>query len=124
MKIDTSNLHFERHPQYEFCFPRLDTLVLVEQTDDQVVIRATRDTFSDRRKIFFIRELAVEGFISEDYQWFSGYSDWPVSSVSWLVDHSWLGANSNLTRRTNRVMARLIIGASLLLLAMISGLMC
>ena len=31
---------------YEFCFPKLDTLVQVEEADGTVVIRATRDTFT------------------------------------------------------------------------------
>ncbi len=56
---------------YEFYFPERDTLVLVETTPAAVIIRATRDTFSEKRKRFFIHELAAEGFIADDFEWHS-----------------------------------------------------
>ena len=46
--------------QFEFCFPNLDTLILVEESDDEVVVRATNNSFSERRKVQFIRELAAK----------------------------------------------------------------
>src|SRR5258708_19436005 len=57
--------------QHEFYFPGFDNLVLVENRPDGVVIRATRDNFSEARKSFFIRELAAEGFIPDACGWFS-----------------------------------------------------
>ena len=52
---------------FEFCFIHLDyTLVRVEELEGRVTIRATADTFSRRRKTSFIRELAAEGFISDE----------------------------------------------------------
>ena len=54
--------------QFEFCFPNLDTLVLVEEFDDCLLIRATRNTFSEERKIRFVHELVAEGFVSESYK--------------------------------------------------------
>ena len=47
---------------YEFDFPTLGTLLRVEESDGAVVVRATRDTFTDERKSRFIRELVAEGF--------------------------------------------------------------
>ena len=56
--------------RYEFSFPDLDTLVQVEERAGAVLVRATRDTFSSARKEYFIRELAAEGFIPDEFQWF------------------------------------------------------
>ena len=50
---------------FDFYLPLLDTLVRVERSGDQIVIRATRDTFSAACKASFIRELAAEGFIPD-----------------------------------------------------------
>ena len=46
MPTDTTPPH-----SYEFYFPDLDTLVLVESAADDVSIRATRNTFSRQRKM-------------------------------------------------------------------------
>jgi len=119
MKTQTDHLDHEGHC-FEFSFPRLDTLVQVEETEDEVVVRATRDSFSERRKIGFIRELAAEGFISEVYQSFSGFGGWSSLPVRWLVDRSWLKLDKAVRIRTNRIMIRLIAGAIGLLLVMMS----
>ncbi len=122
MNAQSSNLYYNSRRFYEFCFPKLDTLVQVQELDDEVVIRATRDTFTERRKVCFIRELAAEGFISEAYQWFSGFGGWSSLPVRWLVDYSWLKSGKNVCARTNRFMIRSIFGAILLWLGMMFAL--
>jgi hypothetical protein len=104
---------------YEFCFPTLDTLVQVEAADNAVVIRATRDTFSEERKARFIRELAAEGFISDDYRWSLPAASAEFRGVRWLVDFSWLKLHPMLIARTRRFMIRLLSGALLAWLMMI-----
>src|SRR5882724_3862914 len=103
---------------FEFYFADQDNLILVENQTEGLLIRATRDNFSESRKTFFIRELAAEGFISETYQRFSGFGEWSSLPVRWLVDYSWLKLDRNLCARTNRFMLRLIAGAIILLVVM------
>ena len=88
--------------QFEFSLPNLDTLVLVEELDDKVTIRATKNSFSEPRKVQFIRELAAEGFISESYQSFTGLIEETWLHVRWLVDASWLKLRAASTARTRR----------------------
>jgi hypothetical protein len=57
-----------KQPSFDFYFGPLDALVRVEAVDDQVVNRATRDTFSAQRKASIVRELAAEGFIPDRYR--------------------------------------------------------
>jgi hypothetical protein len=106
---------------FEFCFIELDyTLVRVEESAGEVTIRATANTFSDQRKVCFIRELAAEGFIPDDYRWFSltGPETY-TRGVRWLVDFSWLKLDEVLIARTNRLVRRLILPAALLWLLFI-----
>src|SRR5262249_45586136 len=113
-----------RHRCYEFCFPNLDTLVLVEENDELVVVRATRNTFSERRKIFFIRELAAEGFVSDEYRYVETISPQNYLPVRWLVDYSWLKpAAKALAKRTRRIMIASLGGATLLWLVMMGSLL-
>src|SRR5947209_10934805 len=79
--------------QFEFYFPDIDTRVLVEEGEEEVVVSATRNAFSELRKTFFIRELAAEGFIPDEYQGFSGFGAVTWLRVRWLVDTSWVKAN-------------------------------
>ena len=76
--------------RYEFCFPEKDTLVLVEVAEEGVTVRATRDTFPDQRKASFVRELSSEGFIGDNYGWFSSTGTESYLGVNWLIDYSWL----------------------------------
>ena len=100
--------------QFEFYFPKLDTFVQVEESANAVVIRTTRDSFSNRRKAFFIHELAAEGFISDNYHWASEYSPVEFSTVHWIIDYSWLKPDKMAMARTRRFMVRLILSAALL----------
>jgi len=122
MKTQLIDPHF-RHRCYEFCFPTLDTLVLVDESDDLVVIRATRDTFSERRKLFFIRELAAEGFISDAYRYVETVCPDDFLPVRWVVDYSWLGPVKTLMARTRRVMIGALGGATILWLVMMGSLL-
>jgi hypothetical protein len=105
---------------FEFCFAQLDTLVRVEEWKETVVIRASRASFSEKRKESFIRELVSEGFIADEYRW-TGLSaiDSP-RGVRWLVDTSWLMPDPAQVAGTRRVMVRMLVSAALLWL----GLMC
>jgi hypothetical protein len=77
--MNLKKTHFDRH--FEFQFPDVDTRILVEDLKDGVIIRASCDTFSERRKLRFVRELAAEGFIADCFQW-------SCRGVRWLVDES------------------------------------
>lgn len=54
---------------FKSCFPSLDTLVLVEDLAGEIVIPASRNTFSGARKARIIRDRAAEGSIPDDYRW-------------------------------------------------------
>ena len=102
---------------FQFYFPDLDNIILVEtQEDESVTIRVTRDNCSERRKIFFIRKLAAEGFIPDQYQWFSGATD-GSSGVLWIKDYSWLKRWPVVTRTSNRFMRRLLVAACIFWIA-------
>ena len=98
---------------FEFYFQDVDTLVQVEDGDETVVIRATRHSFSERRKAFFIRQLAAEGFIPNSYQWLLSHDSPSCPGVRWLVDYSWLNPPKAVLAETHRFMVRLIVGAAL-----------
>ena len=99
---------------YEFYFPELDTLVQVENRPFDVIIRATRNTFSERRKRFFIRELAAEGFIPDDYRWLSLAGSELSRGVRWFVDISWLQPNAEAAAIARRFIIRLFCSTSVL----------
>jgi len=106
--------------QHEFYFPDLDNLVLVENRPDGVVIRATRDNFTESRKAFFVRELAAEGFIPDSCGWFSTSEACGFLGVRWIIDRSWVGLHPRVTRRTNAAMQYLLLGGGLAWLGMMS----
>lgn len=95
---------------FDFCFIHLDyTLVRVEEFEGRVTIRATADTFSRRRKLSFIRELAAEGFIP-DGRWLSPFDGEPDSyGIRWLIDDSWVKPDEALLERNHRLERRFIL---------------
>ncbi|HVW20472.1 MAG TPA: hypothetical protein VHC86_04590 [Opitutaceae bacterium] len=97
-----------RHRRYEFSFASLDTRVQVEVARDGVVIRTSRDTFSPRRKEAFIRELAAEGFIPDEYGT-AGPANTAVRAqpVRWMVDVSWIELRLSRRERLRAALARL-----------------
>jgi len=99
---------------HEFYFAELDTLVQVRPGEEAVSIRATRATFSARRQENFIHELAAEGFIDDDYRWFSFASPFPARRVCWRVDPSWVALEPAVRAATGRFVRRLLAGAGLL----------
>ncbi len=104
---------------FEFWFPQFDTLVLVEEAGEDVVIRATRDTFTEERKIAFVHELAAEGFIPDGCRWCTRLDKQHDPKVHWIVDYSWLELNKEMLARTRRFVIRLLIfGAGLWMLMM------
>jgi hypothetical protein len=116
MKQTHSNSH-----SYEFYFPRLDTNVLVEEIDGEVYVHATRNTFSRQRKACFIRELAAEGFIPDQYQWFSLADADSLMGVHWLVDFSWIKLDPATLKKTNQFMRRMFFSAAALWVVMVGG---
>ncbi len=100
-------------PSYEFYFPQVDTLARVENAAGTVIIRTSRDTFSERRKACFVRELAAEGFIPDSYQWFSSSGADSFLGVRWLVDISWLQLPAAVLTGAKRFMQRLLAGTAL-----------
>ena len=100
--------------KFEFYLAELDNLILVENLEDGgVVVRATRDNVSDQRKMFFIRELANEGFIPDLFQWWNG----DACGLTWRVDRSWLSIPSLWRRRARKFMVKLLVLGGVLWLA-------
>ena len=99
---------------YEFYFPDVDSLVQVEASPGDVVIRASRNTFTEQRKRNFIHVLAAEGFIPDDYEWLSLAGSELSRGVRWLVDVSWLRIDPAVVAGANRFMLRLLAGAAAL----------
>jgi hypothetical protein len=103
----------ETPTEFEFYIRDLDNLVLVENNTEGVVIRATRNNFSERRKSFFIRQLAAEGYIPDIYQWFSDPTD-NAHGLTWVVDYSWLRIPETVVRSARRFMIRSLVGSVIL----------
>jgi len=110
MKLSAPQLAPDARRCFQFSFPALDTFIQLESSSRGVVIRATRNSFSDCRKLSFIRELAAEGFIDE------------VSPVCWFIDSSWVMPDNEARERTNSFMIRLIAGATVLWFAALTAL--
>jgi hypothetical protein len=106
---------------YEFGFPQLDTSVLVEVAGDDVVVRASRDSFSPTRRAAFVHELAAEGFIPEEHLWFDSTAPGGFHGVRWLVDPTWLEVPVAATRIARRFMLRLFAGTGLLWVALMAA---
>lgn len=106
--------------EFQFYFSDLDNIVLVEShADESVTVRATKNNVSDQRKVFFIRKLAAEGFIPENYEWFSGPTD-GSNGVTWMKDLSWVQKTTvAVQKKSNRFMVRLLIVACVIWITML-----
>ncbi len=101
---------------FEFSFPPLDTVVAVETSPAGVLVRASRDSFSEARKACFIRTLAAEGFIGDEFYWKS------QDDVRWVVDAAWFMPGAASLAQTRRSMRRLLFCAVGLWLLLVGGL--
>ena len=105
--------------EFQFYIADLDNIVLVKSlADGTVTVRATKANCSDARKTAFIRHLASEGFIPDEYQWLSGSLD-ETKGIRWIKDYSWLKMSPVVKRRANRLMAKWLVAAGIIWLAMI-----
>src|SRR5258708_6563559 len=98
----------------ELHMPELDNLILVENWPEKTVIRVTRDNFSERRKSFFIRHLAAEGYIPTDYASSPADGGSGDSGLQWIVDSSWPRTGPEPVRRGTPFMIRLLVYGFLL----------
>jgi len=98
---------------YSFAFPRLDTVIEVESVADRLVVHASRDTFSRDRKACFLRGLAAEGFIAEEWA-----SDW--AAVRWIVEPDRFMPDQAHRAKTGRFMLRLLTSAFALWLSLLA----
>ena len=103
------------HPvTYDFFFGELDTLIRVEKFQGEVVVRCTRESFSRRRREFFIRELAAEGFIPDQFHWELLAEDIGSRGVRWITDCSWVELPKALLARSRRFMIGLLTASTML----------
>jgi hypothetical protein len=106
--------------RFEFYFADLDNSILVERTDyGTIVIHALRDNVSEERKAHFIRQLAAEGFIPDQFQWFNGAIT-DSCGLYWVVDHSWMMIHPEVKRRTAKIMRWLLLSGLLLWIVLMS----
>jgi hypothetical protein len=112
------NTHAKEPQRFEFYYPRLDTAVEVENAPGGVIIRASRDTFTEARKECPIRELAAEGFIPDDCRWSGLARPGGTGGVRWVVDASWLMPGPEAQARCRRFILRLMAASTFLWLAL------
>ena len=75
----------------EFHSSSPENYLLVENdADGGVVIRAAVNNYSEERKALFIRKLASEGFIPDRFQSAENTGESKLPGVRWVVDSSWL----------------------------------
>ncbi len=105
--------------EFQFYFPDLDNIILVEcHEDESVTIRASKNNVPVERKIFFIRKLAAEGFIPDNFQWFSGSPD-GSNGILWIKDYSWLKNNNQaLKQKSGRFVKGALVAACVLWMVM------
>jgi hypothetical protein len=101
--------------QIELYHRVLDNLVQVKNSGTSVVVRLMRDNFSAPAKASFIRHLALEGFIPDRYQWYSGSAACAALDVKWVIDGSWVRIGHQLSRQVTRLLNSLTGGRLLAL---------
>lgn len=90
--------------EFEFYLSDLDNMLLVQGGEDgRVTVRCTQENLSERQKVFFIRELAAEGFIPDEYQWYSGTTTGSLR-VQWIKDWSWVKVPETMTGRSVKLL--------------------
>ncbi len=96
-----------------------ENLVMVENIGGRVIIRAARNNLSIRRKLYLIRYLAAEGYIPARFERICERRPNGLSAIKWMIDPTCFKPAPTPRQQTNRFMARLIIGAFVLWLALI-----
>ena len=96
----------------EFSTHNPPNLIVIERGRETALIRAAQDNFSERRKAFLIRQLAAEGYIQDRFAGFTESA--PVEGLTWVVDRSLMFVGAAATKRTRRIMQRVIAGGCLL----------
>jgi hypothetical protein len=99
----------------ELYIAALDNHFLIENNAGGVVVHASRDNVSERRKAALIRYFATEGYIPDRYEWFSEPQAEGFFGVRWVVDNSWSENDPQIERRARRRE----IGVTLLLVAVV-----
>lgn len=100
--------------------PSPENLILIENTDGGVIIRAAFDNLSESGKASVIRYLAAEGFISDEFQSFPNSISQGSSSIIWAVDQTWVKREQALRKRADRFMVRLFVATSVLWVVLMS----
>ena len=75
--------------QAEIYLYRTDNLLRVENDSGRVKVRAMRDNLAAEEKSAFVRQLALEGFIPDEFQGFSEIKSTGDGRVRWEIDDSW-----------------------------------
>jgi hypothetical protein len=98
-----------------------ENVIVIENHGDHVLINASEDNFSTRRKLFFIRHLAAEGYIPGRFERiaFAEVEDSP--ELIWRVDEATGRKRATRSRVSDRLMFRLF-GLSLLLWLILTAL--
>ena len=107
---------------FDFYVANLDTHVRVEESAGTVVVRVSRNTHSEGRKISFIRELAAEGFIPDEYYRHPLAGRGAFHGARWEVDHAWLLPDPALAARARRQLAKTLLVATGLWLVLMGAL--
>ena len=108
-----------RSKTHKFYFVELDCLIRVINRGNKVIVRATRNSFSERDKAFFIRHLAAEGFIPDEYQRYHEHKSNKELRLRWFVDEAWISADSALRCQAQRqLLCAIGVGAMIWLIAM------
>ena len=87
-------------------------MVHVENLDGKVLVRATRNTFTETAKVHFIHALAAEAFIPDDYQTYSGGAE--KAGVEWVIGAKAVEVPESVVLTARRAMVKMLIGSAIL----------
>ena len=105
-------------PRSVLRYHKPENLLVIENVGGGVIIRATRDNFSARRKAFFIRHLAAEGYIPDRFEKLYQPGCDALSTIRWIIDPACLKPSVSPKRQTGRFMWWLLLGTFVLWLAL------
>jgi len=110
--------------RFEFTFPEKDTLVVVENRDTGVVIRASRPTFTAVQKAAFVRHLVDEAFVPEPVRTREISTRPAPGGVQWLIDESLLNLPEWVLSASRRHGTRLVAGCAMIgIVIIVAGLL-